>query len=128
MSKLLGIDYGRAKIGLAIAETPYAVPLRSINNDGELFATLLKICQSEGITKIVCGIPEGELESEIRIFAKKLEQVTGIAVHLHPETLSTQEAIAKLREVGARRKKLQNDHIYAAALILEDYWEQNSVN
>jgi len=46
-----------------------------------------------------------------------------IPVVYYPETLSTQEAIAALREGGASRAKLKNDHTYAACLILEDYLE-----
>lgn len=126
MTKYLGIDYGRAKVGLAVSEAALATPLTTLNNNDQLLAELQKICEQERVETIVCGLPEGELVGEIEQFAHQLAELTQIPVKLHPETLSSQEAVAKLRAAGAKRAKLQNDHVYAAALILEDYLEQNS--
>ena len=77
----------------------------------------------EGVDMAVCGIPEGRLAPIIEDFANKLEAKIGFKVILHQETLSTQEATQKLREAGASRGKLRDDHAYAACLILEDYLE-----
>lgn len=121
MSKYLGIDYGLKHIGLATAETILATPLISIQNDQTVISHLTAIILHEGITHIVCGIPEGKLAPIITQFATELGRASGLPVTLHPETLSTQEAIARLHESGAKRTKLQNDHVYAACLILEDY-------
>ncbi|KKU46883.1 MAG: hypothetical protein UX62_C0004G0013 [Microgenomates group bacterium GW2011_GWA2_46_7] len=123
MTKYLGIDYGQAHVGLALAEVSLATPLVSLPNNQALLEQIQQIVQREGVTKIVCGIPEGRLVKEITQFGQALEDKTGVKVALHPETLSTQEAILRLRESGASRKKLQNEHVYAAALILEDYLE-----
>ncbi len=128
MTKILGIDYGKSKIGLAIAESSLATPLYSLNNNDQLMSNLSALVKQEQITLIVCGMPEGPLVAEIEEFARKLEVATNIKVILHPETLSSQDAIRLLREGNANRSKLKNDHMYAAALILEDYWDQNSVN
>ncbi|MFH1244133.1 MAG: Holliday junction resolvase RuvX [bacterium] len=123
MTKYLGIDYGQAHVGLAVAESSLATPLVSLPNKEKLFQQIQQIVQREGITKIVCGIPEGRLINEVTKFGQTLETKTGVEVILHPETLSTQEAILRLRESGASRRKLQNEHVYAAVLILEDYLE-----
>ena len=121
MIKYLSIDYGLSHIGLATSEHTLATPLSSLVNDSTLISRLASITHQEGITHIICGFPEGQLASKILTFAKELRLATGIPVILHPETLSTQEAIAKLRESGASRTKLKDDHAYAACLILEDY-------
>lgn len=123
MTKYLGIDYGLAHLGLAISEATLATPLESLPNDSHLFSKLAGIVLHEGITHIVCGIPEGKLAPSIVTFASKLRELTGKPVVLHPETLSTQEALIKLAESGASRTKKKNDHAYAACLILEDYLE-----
>ena len=123
MIKYLGIDYGTNHIGLATSEHILATPLPSLSNDSTIFLRLSSLVSQHGITHIICGLPEGQLASKITIFAKELYRTTGISVILHPETLSTQEAIAKLRESGASRTKLKDDHAYAACLILEDYLE-----
>ena len=128
MTKILGIHYGKAKVGLAMAESSLATPLYSLNNNEQLINNLVTLVKQEQIELIVCGVPEGKLVEEIEEFARKLEFASKIKIVLHPETLSSQDAIRLLREGNARRAKLKNDHMYAAALILEDYWDQNSVN
>ena len=126
MTKYLGIDYGLAHIGLATSEHTLATPLPSLLNDPTIISRLASIVLQEGITTIVCGIPEGRLAAIIESFAKSLRLEVGIPVILHPETLSTQEATDKLRQAGASRGKLKDDHAYAACLILEDYLELNN--
>lgn len=129
MTKYLSIDYGMSHVGLATSEYTLATPLISLNNDESLLSKLAQLIHSEGVTQIICGIPEGSLAPKIISFAKKLEEVIGMPVTLHPETLSTHEAVTQLRSSGASRTKLKNDHVYAACLILEDYLElKNSVN
>lgn len=123
MTKYLGIDYGLAHIGLATSEHTLATPLPSLKNDESLLARLTSIVSKEEITTIVCGIPEGRLAVIIESFAEILRHAVGIPVILHQETLSTQEATSKLRQAGASRGKLKDDHTYAACLILEDYLE-----
>ncbi len=122
----LGIDYGLVHMGLALAETNLATPLESIRNDAQLLPKLKDLIATHAITKIVCGLPEGKLVPQIEKFAADLQRATGIEAVLHPETLSTQEALQKLKESGASRAKRQNDHSYAACLILEDYLEFNT--
>lgn len=123
MTKYLGIDFGLVHIGLATSEAVLATPLRSLRNDESLFFNLNNIILSEGITEIVCGIPEGKLVPVIEKFALDLKNSFHLPVTLHPETLSSQEATSKLSEIGASRAKKKNDHAYAACLILEDYLE-----
>ena len=129
MTMYLGIDYGLSHLGLALAEATLATPTTSLSNNDQLLPNLANLIKSQGVTAIVCGMPEGKLIPIIQKFATDLESVTGIPVILHPETLSTQEAKQKLRESGANKTKRRNDHAYAACLILEDYLEfGNSVN
>lgn len=126
MTKYLGIDYGLAHIGLATGEAVLATPLISLKNDDKLIPRLKNIIKQEGISGVVCGIPEGKLVPVIEKFASVLREVSGVPVILHKETLSTQEATQKLRQAGAKRSKLKDDHAYAACLILEDYLEFNN--
>jgi putative transcription antitermination factor YqgF len=129
MTVYLGLDYGRAHIGTALAERSLATPLATIKNTGrtEVIAHLHRYIADHRVETIICGVPEGELKAEIESFAQTLRESTGVPVILHPETLSSQEAIAKLRQGGASQKKLQNDHAYAAVLILEDYLDQQGM-
>jgi len=127
MIKYLGIDYGLAHIGLATSEHTLATPLPSLYNDSTVFLRLTSIVREQGITHIVCGIPEGTLAPKVIKFAEELESIAGLKVVLTPETLSSQEAKHKLHEARASLAKKKNDHAYAACLILEDYLELNNV-
>lgn len=124
--KILGIDYGQKHLGFAIVEdSPLAVPLASTTlNEGELAVTkTAQVIKVNHPDRVVVGVPEGRLTDEVQEFARSLQESTGVPTFLHPETLSTKEALSKLRESGASRKKLREDHSYAACLILEDYLE-----
>lgn len=121
MSTYLGIDYGRAHVGVSFSEGSLSSPLVSLTNTDSLIKEITKAVETHKITTIIIGLPEGPLAKEIETFARDVGVATGKEVHLHPETLSTHEAIAALRSVGAKRQKLKNEHAYAACLILDDY-------
>lgn len=125
MSVYLGLDYGRAHLGVALSEHLLATPLATLLNSShsKLVKHLSQYVTDHQVDKIVCGLPEGKLAKEVQTFAGEITKILGLPVILHPETLSTQEAITKLRAAGANRQKLHNDHAYAACLILEDYLE-----
>jgi len=57
-SHYLGIDFGEAKIGLAIAdsETKIAFGYGTLKNDKDLFRKLAEIVEKEGIEKVIIGI------------------------------------------------------------------------
>ena len=123
MTKYLGIDYGLAHLGLSVADSVLATPLPPLSNNQTTLARLTALIKAEGITLVVCGLPEGRLAPIVTRFAKQLEVSAQVPVGLHLETLTTQEARQKLQEGGASRTKRKNDHAYAACLILEDYLE-----
>ncbi|MEK7072454.1 MAG: Holliday junction resolvase RuvX, partial [Patescibacteria group bacterium] len=68
--KLIGIDYGDSKVGLAIGdiESGVATPYGIIRNLGlnNVIGEIKKICDRERISKIIIGIPINPmaLESE----------------------------------------------------------------
>lgn len=125
MTTYLGVDIGERNYGLAIADGPLATPLPTIKSGDtkRVIAQIVKIISKHSVSTIVLGLPSGKLESFVYKIKKDLESASGLEVLLHSESLSTHDAVYKLREVGAKRKKLKNDHSYAACLILEDYLE-----
>ncbi|MBI4999363.1 Holliday junction resolvase RuvX [Candidatus Gottesmanbacteria bacterium] len=119
--KILGIDYGEKKIGLAISEGKLAEPL-GVFSIKYLVLSIKRICQKEKIEKIVIGISEGKMAEKTRNFAKELKQITGLSVEFWNETLTTQQAVKKMIEAGkAKRRRKLDEHAIAAALILQDY-------
>src|SRR5512138_152678 len=99
--RILGIDYGRSKVGLAFAEGPLAQPMGVIrySDIGELVVKIKNIIEDEDIEKIIVGVSEGEMAKESKEFAKS------IGAQTFDETLSTWQAQKLSMEAGIRRKK-----------------------
>ena len=57
ISKILGIDFGQSKVGLATAdfETKMAFAFETIPNDSHIFTKIKEICQNEEVGKIIIG-------------------------------------------------------------------------
>lgn len=122
--QLLGIDYGSAKVGVAIAETPLAQPLEVIRykTDEELFAKLKTIIVSHNIEKVVVGESENNSARQAHEFGDELHKQTKVEVVYQDESLSSIEAQALSRQAGikrSRRKKMED--AYAATLTLQSY-------
>jgi putative transcription antitermination factor YqgF len=119
--KYLGLDFGQKHLGLAIADGLLAEPYGEKANNAGAIKYLKNLIVSESIDKIVIGLPEGKLSSEVKKFGGELYNLTGKEVVYHDETLSTQEARQKLIEAGKPQLKRRLDHRAAAALILQDF-------
>lgn len=129
MSRVLSIDYGLKKIGLAIADGEWAEPLMVIANKKEKVLSLIEIiCQKQKIEKIVVGLPESGLVAEIKKFASDLGKKTVLEVFFQDENLTTQDAIVKMISAGkSRRSRKKNEDAVAAALILQSWLDQKNV-
>jgi len=121
--RILGIDYGQRKIGLALATSKIAEPLGVIKylNWKSFVIRLIKILTEEKIEKIVIGISEAKSGRETRTFGEKLAKEISLPVEYFDETLSTQEAQKLSREAGIGCKKRTTlEDAYAAAVILQN--------
>jgi putative Holliday junction resolvase len=124
---LLALDYGRSRIGLALADGPLARPLSVWPNKKNTVTKIAALCDQESVKKIIIGLPEGELKKEVKKFAQKLTQLTSLPIEFQSETLTTQEAIAKMIAVGKPQRVRQKfKDAFAAALILQNYLDVQS--
>jgi putative Holliday junction resolvase len=129
--KILGIDFGTKRIGLAIAQEGLVTPLVVITCGSRhspirlirLISQIGQICQEEGVEKIVVGVSEGRSAKEAKAFGQKLAK-KGWPVEFADETLTTAAALVKMKTVGKKWKD-KADAI-AAALILENYLSTKS--
>ncbi|MCX6726156.1 MAG: Holliday junction resolvase RuvX [Candidatus Shapirobacteria bacterium] len=131
MTKILGIDYGLKKIGLALTDGYLAEPFKviKVNKDiKEVTYKIVTICEKEKIEEIVIGLPESGLVERIKGFGSDLGKLTGLPINFQDENLTTQDAIVKMIEAGKRRKfrKEKEDQI-AAAIILQDWLDKKNV-
>jgi putative holliday junction resolvase len=120
--RYLGIDYGAKNVGLALSDErgDFSYPLAVIQNSQELVAEVTKLCIENTVGEIVVGeshnfaMQANEIMREITPFAEALKSATGLAVHLHPEFLTSMEA-----------ERLQGHNqmhdASAASLILKSY-------
>ena len=128
--KLLGIDYGQKRIGLAVARGGMAFPFKTLLKDSrdKLFSDLLGIIESEGVEGIVLGLPldmEGAqtlTTRQVLNFRDSLARRTELPIHMVNEALTSFDARDRLREAGvpARKQKEMLDQM-AAVCILEIY-------
>lgn len=116
---ILGIDYGRKKMGVAISEGEWARGFMIVHRN-EAEERLTHLCREKEVTKIILGLPEGYLEEEVRQFASSLQHTLHIPVLLWDESLSTKRALESQKLLN---KKGQED-MQAAALILQSYIDE----
>ena len=128
LMRILGIDYGRKKIGLALAISPIAEPYEVIRFEklDVAIKKLKRVVKLEKIEQIVVGISEGKMAEETRKFGEGLEKELGIPISFQDETLTTKEAEELSRKAGIKRKKRRElTDAYSATLILQRYLDSN---
>lgn len=111
--KILALDYGRTKIGLALADSaariaqPYDTMERV--NRNEDMRRLRELSRDLGVRQIVVGLPlrldgtGGEMADEATRFAQRVHKQIGVPVELVDERLSSWEAERILEEEMGRR-------------------------
>jgi putative Holliday junction resolvase len=131
-TRLLGIDHGKARLGLAISdpERRIASPLanytrRDPEQDGRYLKTVI---EAEDIGELVIGLPvhlsghEGEQARAAREFGGWLKMLTGLPCVFWDERFSTWEAESSLWEAGLthKKRKARRDQV-AAQVLLQAY-------
>jgi putative holliday junction resolvase len=125
--KLLGIDYGLKKIGVAISVGSLAEPLRviKVETSEKVIEKIVRVAGEEGVDKIIIGMSEGKTAAETKEFGEHLAKKTTLPIEYYDETLSTQEAQALAMESGMSRKKRHNmEDAFAACIMLQNYLDQ----
>ena len=130
--KIMGIDYGDARTGVAISDllcsivgSTAVVPSR---NTEKAIADIVRMAQENSVGQIVVGLPknmdgtEGSRAQLCREFAEKLREATGLPVDMWDERRTTVEAHNILSQHNYHGKKRKNTvDAVAASLILEGY-------
>ncbi len=126
--RILGIDFGIAKIGLAIADNGLVQPIGVIKNHQETLTKISQLVEQKKIEIIVIGVSEGKIGQKAKKYGKQLGKITGIKVSFQDETLTTKEAIAKMIEAGKKKKyRQEKEDAFAAAIILQAYLDKQNV-
>lgn len=137
--KILGVDFGLKRVGLAVCDTMHilATPLPVVHTTSMRVSIdrVADVCKEQNVGGVVVGLPlnldgtESLQSGRARAFARNLGKVTGLDVALCDERLSTVEADELLVEAGvknaAERAKLVDS--MAAKLILQSYIDNNKL-
>ncbi|MFA6388723.1 MAG: Holliday junction resolvase RuvX [Patescibacteria group bacterium] len=126
--KILGLDYGQAKVGLAIGEAVTRIAVGKGTLEGlsqnSLITKLKALVNLDHIDRIVIGLPtniQGEatvMTKEVKLFVDKLRNHLTIPVQTVDERFTSQMADRLLQAVPANQRK--QDQV-AAQLILQTY-------
>lgn len=129
IGSFLGLDFGKSKIGLAVAdeETKVAFALDTIKNDKDFLRNLQEIIKRENVKKIIIGMTlhEKDVESkkEKESFGKMLEEKFGVEVEYQEEMFTTKMAHENIKMRGGRNIAKLDDQ-EAARIILQSWLDK----
>ena len=135
--RILGIDYGEARTGLAVSddtETVATVIGTVHERDKErLSDRIAETCRAEHIEKIIMGLPknmdgtEGFRAEHTRKFAAMLqERFPDLPIEFYDERMTTMVASRFMMEANTKgKKKKASIDALSAQIILQDYLERN---
>ena len=145
---ILAIDYGRVRIGLALADIETALPrpvatLERINRNEDM-RRLREFVREHGVKQIVVGLPlrldgsRGDMAEEATRFGERVRKQLGLPVEMVDERLTSWEAERLLEEQAGKifhddaktshKKRRESTRVsvdaMAAAVILKEYLEK----
>jgi len=136
MGRILGIDYGHVRMGLALTDPMQiiasAYKTLDVRSDEQTLKELKAIIEEEGVEKILLGIPMGlsgkktQKTLEVEAFSEKLKTLGKEVVYWDESFSSVQahQVIHKMgKKTGDNKKKID---MIAAAIVLQDYLKAQS--
>ncbi|MBA3815450.1 MAG: Holliday junction resolvase RuvX [Parachlamydiaceae bacterium] len=143
--RLIGLDYGLARIGIALSDERQfiASPLITFVCEKKIEDTVIKLINQISkhaednkyiIEEIVIGLPlmmsgkKGMIADEVIHFVELLRQKTTIPISTWDERLTTVQADRSLREGSMSRKKRSRVvDVVAACIILQNFLDHKSI-
>lgn len=134
MGRIVGIDFGTARIGLAISDERriIATPLETVKAGKSDVETVKQIAvvlsKYKNIDAIVIGLPlllngkEGEMALRVKAFAKIVEQTLSLPIVFWDERLTSSGVERMLLDLDvSRKKRAQLSDALSAVSILQNY-------
>lgn len=143
-TRIVAIDYGIARLGLAVSDETklIATPLPTLRAEKKIDDTLGKLLEMLNqhqqefgytIAEIVVGLPlmmsgrYGPLADEVKHFVETLRKAVSFPITTWDERLTSVQADRSLRESQmSRKKRAQNVDSVAALIILQNYLDHKS--
>jgi putative Holliday junction resolvase len=129
VGRVLGIDYGTKRIGLAICDEnrEMAFPLLVVKNDKKALSIIVKIIKEKEVSFVVIGeskdfkMKDNPIMDMIRTFDKLLAVESGVEIDYEPEFLTSHQA----HHIQGKTNMLDAS---AATIILQSYLDRNRAN
>ena len=136
MGRILGIDYGDSRIGLALSDPTKVIasPFHTLHNKGlsALIKELEDLIIEKDIECFVIGLPIGldgndtKQTKKVRDFVVAIKETVNVPIHFQDERLSSQSASRSLVEQNIKtghNKKMIDQR--AAAIFLQQFLDIN---
>ena len=137
MNPILALDFGRARIGVAISDDLHllAHPLETIPAKQRPESRIAKIVQDRNVDHVVAGVPRqmngqlGIAATEVLQFVEKLRALLPCPIVTWDERLTTVAAHRALRDAGKKTRQTRDyvDQV-AAQMILQSYLDSRVLN
>ncbi len=135
MNRILGLDFGRARIGAAISDELQllAHPLETIPANEQAVSRVAEIVREKKVDHVVAGMPRqmngrlGAAANEVLQFVEKLRAILPCPVVTWDERLTTVAAHRALRDAGKKTRQTRGyvDQV-AAQMILQSYLDRRA--
>jgi putative holliday junction resolvase len=134
MGRIVGLDFGTVRIGVAISDERHilARSLGMLHNKPDFVQKLMELLKKEGaIDKIIIGLPlkmsgqDSAMTEAARKFAQDLGEDIKLPVELWDERLTSALIERSLTDAGVRRKdRAQMSDTLSAVIILQSYLDR----
>lgn len=130
--RILGIDYGSRRIGLALSDPMGVIAsgIGTIDNGADLVARIGRIVTEHSVVRVVIGMPltlrgeAGDAATMVSKFVEQLRTTLDVEIITLDERFTSSIAERTIREMGVTKKKRRDkskiDEI-AAVVLLQDY-------
>jgi putative Holliday junction resolvase len=130
--RLIGLDLGEKRIGVAAADdrTGVAVPVTTVNAEGDVVTLVIEVLKEQGAEEVVVGLPlsmSGALGPQAEKVMRVVEELrarSDLPVHTWDERLSSVQASRTGPSLGKRksaRTAVAGRDAAAAAIILQAF-------
>jgi len=138
MARILGIDYGTRRIGLAHTDIDQLIssPLDTVSSN-EIFNYLTDYFMKESIECIIVGEPKtlnnkpAQISEKIKSFVLKLKKMFSKPIYMVDERFTSKIALKTMISLNTKKKdrrNKQNIDKISAALILQSYIDRKKRN
>lgn len=134
MMRILAIDYGEKRIGLALSD-PLGFTAQGLEtilkvSKENFLQKITELCRERSVTEVIIGLPVnmngtmGPKAKEILEIVPELQAKLEVPVKTWDERLTSREAGRLMIEEGlSRDKQKQNSDRLAATILLQNYLE-----